>query len=101
VYISKRQRLNLSIKDLLKIVCEKGFTSNKSEIVRHANSIVVELLDKGYKAEIYAALIDGLSHKNPKVPVGCVDACILLLTNYGPKKLDMLKVILKELQPYN
>jgi hypothetical protein len=100
VYLSKRQRLSLSIRDLLKIVCEKGFTSNKPDIVRCANNIVVELLDKGYKAEIYAALTDGLIHKNPKVPVGCVDACVLLLTNYGPKKLDMLKIILKELQPH-
>jgi hypothetical protein len=62
----------------MKIVCDKGFTSNKPDIVRYANNIVAELLDKGYKAEIYAALIDGLSHKNPKVPVGCVDACFAI-----------------------
>jgi hypothetical protein len=100
VYLSKRQKLGLYVKDLLKVLIEKGFTASKTDIVRHANNALVELLDKGYKAEIYSALIDGLSHKNPKVPVACVEACVLLLNNFGPKRLDMLKVILKELQEH-
>lgn len=100
LYLSKQKGLSVTCRDLLKVIIEKGFPSSKSDIVKHANSCVVELLDKGYKADIYSALADGLLHKNPKVQAACVDAYINLLINFGPKRLDMLKVILKELQAH-
>ena len=88
----------MSVKDLLKSAIEKGLTSNKPDIVKHAGNIIVELVQKGYKSEFYSWLSEGLVHKNPKVQVACVDVCVLLLTNFGPKRLDMLKTILKEFQ---
>jgi|JI8StandDraft_1071087.scaffolds.fasta_scaffold536247_1 hypothetical protein len=40
-YLSKRLKLTMSIKELLKVIVEKGFTSNKPDIVRCANNVVV------------------------------------------------------------
>lgn len=102
VYLSKRQKLNgFPVRDALKTLIEKGLVASKNDIVKHSSNCLVELLDKGFKTDVYAALIDGLTHKNPKVPVACVDASVLLLSNFGPKRLDMMKPLLKELQQHN
>jgi len=41
VYLSKRQRLSLPVKDLLKLIIEKGFTASKQDIIKHANNALI------------------------------------------------------------
>lgn len=99
-YVAKKHRLNGEPKTILKTIIEKGLSSNKLDIVKSANNILLEMFDGGYRNEVYGSLSDGLVHKNPKIPTSCVEVYTNLLINFGLKKLDMLKPIFKELEQY-
>lgn len=81
--------ITMDMNPIYKNIVEKGLASNKPEIAKKAQQVLVELFDKGkeHKSKIMESINEGINSKNPKIVSGCIDAITPLLANYGLTRL--------------
>ena len=97
-YLLKAPAFDTDVDALLRTVVEKGLSSNRGEIVKIANQVLVEFFGRKCEGRVIKVLEEGIAHKNPKIAAASIDAISVLLLNFGVSQLNYLKPFFKELE---
>jgi hypothetical protein len=82
---------------LVKVVVEKGIVG-RPKAQQSSGVLLTALVEAGQHTVVISAIIGGFTHKTPKNRLACVQACTLILADFGPAPFT-LKTLLKSLVP--
>ena len=100
IWLEKRPNVQstLDVSSIVKALIEKTLISPKQPIRASSTGVILLLFERGCKAAIQEAVFVNLGQKNPKIVCSSIQLVVELLTQFGAKKLDMLKPYLPEME---